>query len=56
MNMIMQEVLIKVIRSTLYFMDTLNHKFYEFLLIMEENFDCLKAQAPTTNAYDNLSN
>lgn len=36
-------------------MDTSNQKFDELLLIMEETFDCLKAQAPTADAYDKLS-
>lgn len=36
-------------------MDTLNHKFDELLLIMDENFDTLKAQAPIIDVYDKLS-
>lgn len=53
-NMIMQQVLIKVIRSALHLVDTLNHKFDEMLIIMDETLDTLKAQAPTTDAYDKL--
>ncbi|CAI9299913.1 unnamed protein product [Lactuca saligna] len=38
-NMIMHEVLIKVIRSTQHFVDTPNHKFDTMLLVMEETLD-----------------
>lgn len=54
MNMFMQEVLIKVIRSGQHFVDTPNNKFDDPLIIMEETFGCLKAQAPTVDSFDKL--
>lgn len=55
MNLLLQQFLIKVIRSTQHFMDTLIHKFDELLLIFEETLGILKKLAPTIEAYDNLT-
>lgn len=55
MNMVMQEVLIKVIRSAQHFVDIPNHKFDEMLIFLDGIFDHLRAQAPTSSAYDSLS-
>lgn len=55
MNMVMQEVLIKVIWSAQHFMDTLNHKFDEMLLILEETLYHIKAQSPNVEAYYSFS-
>ncbi|CAI9299874.1 unnamed protein product [Lactuca saligna] len=54
MNMIMREVLIKVMQSSQHFVDILNYKFDEVLLIMDETLDTLTAQAPTVDAYDKI--
>lgn len=51
----MQQILIKVIRSTQYFMDIPSYKCDEVLLIMEEMLDTLKDQDPTVDAYDKLT-
>lgn len=53
--MVMQEVLIKVIRSAQHFVDIPNHKFDEMLIFLDGIFDHLRAQAPTSSAYDSLS-
>lgn len=42
-NMILQEVLIKVIHSAQHFVDTPNQKFDVILLVMEETLDSVKA-------------
>lgn len=55
MNMIMQQVVIKLIRYAQKFVDILNYKFYEVLLVMEATLDTLKAQGPTIDVYDKLS-
>lgn len=56
MDMVMQEVLMKVVQSAQQFVDTPNHIFDEILIILDETFNHLKAQDLTTNAYDFLSN
>ena len=50
--MIMQQVLIKLIQATLNIVDVPNNKFNEMLVIIDENFAHIKAQAPTAEAYD----
>lgn len=55
MNLIMQQVLINVIRSTQHFVDIPINKFNEVLLVIEETLDTLKAQAHTVDTYDKLS-
>lgn len=55
MNMIMQEVLIKLIRATWNVFDVPNNNNYEMLIIIYETFSHLKAQAPIGEAYDALS-
>ena len=53
--MVMKDVIIKSIRSTWNILDVLNNKFYEMLIILDETFASLKAQAPTAEAYDALT-
>ena len=55
MNMVMQEVLIKIIGSTLQNMDVPNHKFDENLVIIDETFSHLKSKDWTAKAYESLS-
>ncbi|CAI9263876.1 unnamed protein product [Lactuca saligna] len=55
MNMIMQEVLIKLIRATWNIVDVRNNKFDEMLVILDETFSYLKAQAFTNETYDSLT-
>lgn len=55
MNMVMQEVPIKLIHSTWNIVDVLNNKFDEMLIILDEIFTDLKAQALTTEAYEALT-
>lgn len=55
MNMIMQEVLIKLIRATWNVVDVPNNKFDEMLVIIDQTFTNLKGQAPIAEAYDALS-
>lgn len=46
----MQDVLIKLIRSTWNILDFLDNKFDEMLVIFDEKFVYLKAQAPIGKA------
>lgn len=55
MNMLMQEMLIKVICAAQHHPDIPNYKFAEMLLILDKTFAHLKAQAPTAEACDSLS-
>lgn len=55
MNMVMKEVLLKFVHVAQHHMDVPNYNFVEMLIILEEAFAHLKAQAPTTKAYDSLS-
>lgn len=55
MNKVMQEVLIKGVRLTQHFVDIPNHKFNEMIIIIDEAFDHLKAQAPGAEDYDTIS-
>lgn len=55
MNMIMQNVLIKLIRDIWNIVDVPNNNFDKMLVIIDETFAHLKAQAPTAEAYDSLS-
>lgn len=55
MNMVMQEVLIKLIRSTWNIVDIPNHKLDEMLVILDEAFTDLKAQALIDEEYDVLT-
>ena len=55
MNLIMQKVLIKLLGAWWNIVDVPNHKFNEMLSILSKLFDHLKAQAPTTEAYDALT-
>lgn len=48
--MVMQEVLIKVIHLVQHLVDTLNHKFDEIFIIIDETFAHLKAQSPIVEA------
>lgn len=51
----MQQVVIQLIQYAQKFVDILNYKFYEVLLVMEATLDTLKAQGPTIDVYDKLS-
>ena len=53
--MVMQEVLIKLIRSTWNIVDIPNHKLDEMLVILDEAFTDLKAQALIDEEYDVLT-
>lgn len=55
MNLIMQQVLLKLIRAAWHIVDVPNHKFDEMILILKELFSHLKAQAPATTAYDTIN-
>ena len=50
MKTVMQEILIMVIRADQHHLDVSNYKFDEMLHIIDEKFNHLKAQAPTTEA------
>lgn len=54
MNMIMQQVLMKVIQYAQHFTDILNYKLHEVLLVMEETLDTLISQGLTDDAYEKL--
>lgn len=51
----MQQLHIKIIRASQHHLDISNYKFDEMLLIHDETFDHLKAQATTIEASDSLS-
>lgn len=53
--MILQQVLIKLLQSTLNIVDVLKHKFDEMLAILGHLFDHLASQAPTSEVYDALT-
>lgn len=55
MNLIIQQVLIKLLQVSQNIVDALNHKFIEIISIMGHLFDPLKAQALTVEAYDALT-
>ena len=55
MNLIMQQVLIKVIRSNQHFVDIPNYKFDEVLQILDDVLTTLEAKAPNVDAFDNLT-
>lgn len=55
MNLIMQEVLIKLLRDYWNIVDVSNNKFDDMLSILGQLFDHLKAQAPTAESYDALT-
>lgn len=52
MNLIIQQVLIKLHRACWNIVDVSSNKFDEMLSILATLFDHLKAQAPTIEAYD----
>lgn len=55
MNLIMQQVLLKLLRAYWNIVDVLNNKFDEILSVLQELFNHLKAQAPTVEAYNTLT-
>ena len=55
MNLIIQQVLIKLLRSTWNIVDVPNHKFDEMISILSTTFKHLSEQAPTAETYDTLS-
>ena len=55
MNLIIQQVLIKLLRSTWNIIDVPNRKFDEMIAILSSTFKHLSEQAPTAEAYDTLS-
>ena len=55
LNLIMQQVLIKILMDYWNIFDVPNNKFDEILSILSSLFDHLKAQAPTVATYDALS-
>ncbi|CAH1427701.1 unnamed protein product [Lactuca virosa] len=55
MNLIMQQVLIKLLRACLNIVDVPNNKFEECSRFLGSLFDHLKAQAPTVESYESLS-
>lgn len=55
MNLSMQQVPIKLIRAIWNIVDVPNYKFDEIIVIIDETFAHLKAQAPTAKAYNSLS-
>lgn len=55
MNLIMQQVLIKVIQSAQHFVGTLNHNFDEIPSIFGDVLKTLEAKAPNIDDYDNLT-
>ena len=54
-NLIMQHVIMELLRSCWNIVYVLNNKFDEMLSIFGTLFDHLKAQAPTSEAYNALS-
>ena len=54
-NLIMQQVLLKLLRARWNIVDVLNNKFDEMLSILAQLFNHLKAQAPTDEACDTLT-
>lgn len=54
-NLIMQQVLIKLLKECWNIVDVRNHKFDEMLSILVRLFDHLIALAPTTEAFDTLT-
>lgn len=55
MNLIMQQVLLKILRACWNIVDVPNNKFDDMVPILGKHFDHLKAQTPTVEAYDALT-
>lgn len=51
----MQQVIIKLLKVCWNIVNVLNNKFDEILSILGQLFNHLKAQVPTTEAYDALT-
>lgn len=54
-NIIMQQILIKVIMSAHHFLDIPNYKFDDVLKICKDVLSTLEANAPNVDAFDNLT-